>query len=345
MKIMARPAFKNKLENPYNYLLYSNLESLGVCVEEFSVAKLLSERYDILHLHWPEDEFIRRNELHAISLTFGLLALVLISRLKGTKIVWTAHNLRSHNNLHPRSEDFFWQIFVKQLDGFISLSHTAAKEIRERYPILHDCSSTVTPHGHYRNIYPNKTSREESRQRLGINLNSRVVAFVGKIRPYKNIPHLIRTFQEWSDSSVVLLIAGKPDSPEAEQRIRDIASRDTRVKLSLDLIPDEQLQYYLNAADLVVLPYSKILNSGTALLSLSFNCPVLVPILGSLQELQQIVGDDWLKTYTGNLTCSDLINATEDAIKLRSISVPVKDLDWEIIAQDTLEFYESLISM
>jgi len=52
-RILAWPAFKAKL-SPYNRLLYRNMRHLGATVEEFSVWRVLSRRYDIVHLHWPE---------------------------------------------------------------------------------------------------------------------------------------------------------------------------------------------------------------------------------------------------------------------------------------------------
>ena len=57
---MAWPAFANRLENPYNALLYSALRELDVEVVEFSVQRLLfGPRADILHLHWAPTTRIR----------------------------------------------------------------------------------------------------------------------------------------------------------------------------------------------------------------------------------------------------------------------------------------------
>ena len=51
-----------------------------------------------------------------------------------------------------------------------------------------------------------------------------------------------------------------------------------------------------------MLPFSDIMHSGSAILALSFNKPVLVPARGSLPELQALVGTDWVRTYVGELT-------------------------------------------
>ena len=51
------------------------------------------------------------------------------------------------------------------------------------------------------------------------------------------------------------------------------------------LVPDEELQLYFNACDLVALPFRQVLNSGSLLLAMSFGCPVVAPRLGSIPEV------------------------------------------------------------
>jgi glycosyltransferase involved in cell wall biosynthesis len=50
-------------------------------------------------------------------------------------------------------------------------------------------------------------------------------------------------------------------------------------------VPSENLQLYLNACDVVVLPYREDLTSGAAMLALSFGRPVVAPRMGTLEEL------------------------------------------------------------
>src|SRR5687767_4374718 len=54
------PAFATKKDNPYSFLIYSNIEKLGHPVYEFSLkrTKLLikmcfSSSYKFFHIHWP----------------------------------------------------------------------------------------------------------------------------------------------------------------------------------------------------------------------------------------------------------------------------------------------------
>src|SRR5690606_39862414 len=114
------------------------------------------------------------------------------------------------------------------------------------------------------------------------------------------------------------------------------------------LIPDERIQVFLNAADLVVLPYTEILNSGSALLPLSFRRPLLVPERGSMAELRQRFGLPWVMTYEQPLTTETLqcalrtletTPADGDALERRLR----QEVGWDKIAAETLSFYRSLL--
>ena len=51
------------------------------------------------------------------------------------------------------------------------------------------------------------------------------------------------------------------------------------------------------AADVVVLPYLDISNSGVAMLALSLQRPVIGPSKGAFPELQAQVGTTWVRTF------------------------------------------------
>src|SRR6185295_18271096 len=69
-----------------------------------------------------------------------------------------------------------------------------------------------------------------------------------------------------------------------------------------DPLPEAELEQAIDGGDAVVLSYRDVLNSGATFLALSRNRPVLAPRLGSLPELHERVGADWLSLYEGPLT-------------------------------------------
>jgi glycosyltransferase involved in cell wall biosynthesis len=170
-----------------------------------------------------------------------------------------------------------------------------------------------------------------------------VLVFFGSIRAYKNVPHLIRVFRKLSRAETYLVVAGEPTRAE-RTAVLAAAEGDKRVITQLRLIPAAEVQVILRSADLVVLPFRDILNSGSALLALSFDRPVLVPDLGSMREIQQLVGDTWLRTYDGVLDENRLLTALDWALHTPRAEKPQLDgLDWSSIARRTLSAYNDLL--
>jgi beta-1,4-mannosyltransferase len=93
-----------------------------------------------------------------------------------------------------------------------------------------------------------------------------------------------------------------------------------------------------------VLPYRRILNSGTVLLALTFDRPVLVPDLGSMPDLQKAFGTDWIRLYAGELTTAELAGAIDWARATGRRAVDLDRFDWRAIARRTLEVYAAILS-
>jgi beta-1,4-mannosyltransferase len=339
--VIAWPAFRS--ENPYNVLLYSAIVDSGVRVEDFSPRKLLTRRPAIFHVHWPEVVINVASPVRAALRAAAFLFLVWAARLRGTKVLWTIHNLHSHELLHPRLERWLWAGLLPLLDGYIALSLGGAEAARKTFPSLRRCAAFVIPLGHYRGAYPDSVSREEARRQLGIPFHSPVFGFIGKIRPYKNVPHLIRTFRALQDPEARLLIAGQPDSEATQAEVLSTAEGESRLHLTLGHVPDEAVQIYLRACDVVVLPFTEILNSGTALLALSFDRPVLVPLAGAMGELQSVAGQEWVRTYAGSLNVAELERAAQWArAGQRGRCSAIDHLGWESVGRLTAHAYHQL---
>ncbi len=343
--VLGWPAFSNRAEQPYNGLLYSHLRELGVRVDEHRISRVLSGRYSILHLHWPDRRVRDPSVVGAVARSAGLLALLDVARARGVRIVWTVHNLEAHEGTYrPWLETRYWQGLIRRVDGFISLFESGLSIIRERFPSLRKRPGFAVPHGHLRNVYPDDVDRAEARRTLGLPPDSRVVAFVGQVRPYKNVLGLIRAFRQLPEPDGRLLVAGRPKPAELARGLRAAAENDPRIRLDLRFIPDDELHLYLRAADLVALPYRDVLNSSSALLGLSFDRPVLVPNIGGMPDLARSVGEAWVRTYAGDLTPAELNGALGwAAAGARPDRAPLEHLGWDRVARLTLEAYQAVL--
>ena len=343
LRVLTFPDNQRAVRNPYCDLLYGHMKESGVTVEGFTPWRALFGRYDVFHLHWPE-YYLTQSVTKAIIGTPAVLFLVAWLRLRGTRIIWTLHNLHTHQRSFPTAERWFWQSFTRMLDGYISLNEFSAAKARALFPALQSIPGVVIPHGHYRGSYPSTVSKAQARKLLGIDAEENLLLFFGTISPYKNVPHLIRTFRETGLKNSTLFIAGHPGIQE-ERRVRDAAAGDKRVLLHLERIPAEEVQTFFAAADLVIIPYTEVANSGSVILALSLDRPVLVPAQGAMPEVQARVGSEWVYTYDSEFSSEHLISGIAWARETtRDSQTNLADFDWTDIARDTFATYCDVVN-
>lgn len=319
-------------------MLYTELQRLGVTVDDFSPHLRGVGHPDVVHVHWPESALNKPRAGRAVGRSVELLAALERAHARGAKLVWTTHNVAAHLRRHPRAERVFWSAFDRLVDGWIALSDATVGQVVAAHPRLAKVPHCVIPHGHYRDAYPDHVSRVEARRELGLEVAEQVLAFIGRVKSYKGVEHLLETFAALSGANLRLVVAGRCDDPALADSITAAAGRDSRVVLALEAIPDAMLSSWVRAADVVVLPYRAVLNSGSALLALSFDTPVLVPRTGGLRDLAAAL-PNWVLTYDEELRPADLSDALE---RLPVGSPDLTAFDWAPIAAQTLAFYERL---
>ncbi|MFC5864170.1 glycosyltransferase family 4 protein [Acidicapsa dinghuensis] len=343
LKILGAPAFDPRTGNPYCSLLYEHLQELGVEVEEFSLRRALFGRHQVFHFHWPE-RHLGSHLLKAIAGIHLVLACIVWAKSRKTRVFWTAHNLVSHRRRHPRLESYFWFLFTRLLDGVIFLSSDGLIAAQKQFPGLKNVPGFVVPHGHYRSVIPCDVDRENARKSLGLPAECRVFLFFGRISGYKNVPHLIRSFRQSAYQEWRLCIVGNLSPDVALNELISSVHGDPRILLRIGWVSTEDIQTHFRSADLMVLPYREISNSGSALLALSMDLPLLTVAQGALPELQQNVGKEWIRFYEGELTSNDLSQGIDWAMHTsRSDRAPLEAFEWPAIAQMTLNAFRAVI--
>ncbi|MCI0139980.1 glycosyltransferase family 4 protein [Arthrobacter bambusae] len=336
------PARSNAAHNPFQTLLSDAMQFLGWEVREFSPLKSLVRRANLWHWHWPDGQFSQRSRLSAWARLIALLVLLQKARLSRTPIVWTAHNLRGHETGNRKVEEIFWPIFYRQVAGVHYISESSRALVVEHYADLAGKPYTVTNHGHYRDVYGEAFSKSVARTALKLDADKRTVVFCGKVRAYKGVTDLIQAFRLLSSDGIQLVIAGMATDDE-ERLVRDAAAGDPRITLCLKLLSDEKIKEFVCAADLVVLPYRKIVNSGSALLALSLDRPVFAANKGSIRELAHEIGPEWVMTYE-ELTPEGLASALEAAVETDGSSPDLSAYSWAKIALEVSDLYTKVSS-
>lgn len=326
--------------NPYLNQLSSHLEAAGLRVDEFSFPRAFTRRYDVLHVHWPDTHLWSRSWWRSLGKHIRLGLLCAWLHLRRTRIVWTLHNLRAHEKNHWIGARLFPLWFPRAVTDVIALTPTGLNLARDLYPALRRKPAAIIPHGHYRDIFPPPPSREASREALGLPRAPFTFLFFGSIRGYKNVPRLLAAFRELPGADVQLVVAGEPVVGMRAADIRAAAGGDPRVHLHLRHIPDEDVPTFFGAADLVVAPFSEVLNSGSVMLALSLNRPVLAPRVGALPDLERAVGARWLRLYDGEIAAPVLAAARAELERNgRDEAVDLTAFSWPAIAAATVGVY------
>jgi len=335
--------------NPYQQLLSAALRDRGVDVTPadrhgpFLPWEFLTPgQPDVVHFHWLHPYLLGRNAVFTFLKGFVFLVQVLLLQLLGVRVVWTAHNLTEHNPRNPRIERALKHLTVRMIDVVIVHCESVEDRLLETYwlPERYRHRLSIVPHGHYRDTYENDVSRERAREELGLD-DEFTFLFFGRVCEYKNVTGLIEAFAGIDAPNARLIVAGNPRDEDIRNRVERAAACDDRVRTSLEFIPEARVQYYMNAADVVTLPFEEIVTSGSAILAMSFANPVVVPDVGCITS---VVPEDGGFTYPDDgsealaAALERTMDADLDAVGNANLAA-VDQFDWARIADETADLY------
>jgi glycosyltransferase involved in cell wall biosynthesis len=166
------------------------------------------------------------------------------------------------------------------------------------------------------------------------------------VRSYKGVWELLEAFNALEDPGARLVIAGRAVDGAYAARLTAAARGDERVALSLDFVPDEDLQVYLRAADVVATPFLEIFTSGSVLLAMSFERAVIAPRRGCVVDV--------LDERGGILYDADDPQGLEGALRVamsadleamgRHNGTELERFDWSRVAAATRDVYGAALS-
>lgn len=293
----------------------------------FSWREALAGDFDVFHVHWPE--FLVRGRTFAGRLRQRVYFLRLLRRIRkrGIPLVRTLHNVEPHES-GGRIERWLLNRIDERTDLYVRLNPTSVAP--------NDRAITTILHGHYRDRFA-AHSRSEA-------VPGRILNF-GLIRPYKGIENLLSLFSQWQRPDVSLRVVGKPLDSELAGLVADAAIQDSRVSHELRFVDDNELVWEVTSAQVVVLPYAEMHNSGTLLVALSLGVPVIAPTSASNRAIADEVGPGWLFLYAGSITAEFISDALETISARRDPSqAPSLDgRDWAHIGRRHYEEYARLL--
>jgi D-inositol-3-phosphate glycosyltransferase len=222
---------------------------------------------------------------------FDRTLLMLYYRLLGKRLVLTVHNVNAEkrDSKDTRLNRLTLRIQYRLTHHVFVHTDKMKGELIEEFGVQ-AARVTVIPFG-INNAVPNTSlTSAGAKQRLGLHKDERTILFFGRITPYKGLEYLIAAFGQvlGLDQNYRLIIAGKPDRCEEywraiREEIREYVQKG-QVLLKANFIPDDETEIYFKAADVVVLPYKDIYQSGVLFLGHSFGLPVVAADVGSLKD-------------------------------------------------------------
>jgi beta-1,4-mannosyltransferase len=298
-RLVVYPAWR---DNPYLNLLYLAVRGQGWQVDGTTeLEDLLFEvsvlgRGDAVHLHWTQPVCQETPDAaEASDRLERLLAGLSAARGRGVVILWTVHNRLPHEMLHRELEVELMTRLAEIVTQVIQINGHTAEAVAEDYALPSDRLVTL-PHSSYVGVYPADVSRAEARERLGVPASSPTVAFVGQIRPYKGIATLLDATRRLGEEveDLTLLLAGAT-RPEVLADIEALLPSNVRVVRQHGFVDDSELQVWFRAADLLVFPYERVLNSGSVLLAATFGRPCVLPREPHLEH--ELGEHDWVSFF------------------------------------------------
>lgn len=306
----------------------------GLAVQEFDWKRFPTAGTVILH--WPNEFFLAGGAFHAIKCAIKLSLMRLYQRL-GIRFVWVAHNARPHEA--DSASGAIATLFVNSLDGVVFLSSFSREALSDSYSFSPTVKILQTVHGNYR-----RNSFRPVAPPPALTSEVRLLTF-GQIRPYKNIETLAEAVTKLKSCDIHLTIAGRGEDPELLAHIGSIAARSERITLDIRsaVIPGPELEGLIDAAHGVVLSYRSILNSGSAFHALSRNRPILAPRIGSLPELRDQVGRDWVMLYDDEIS-ENAIREFSQWLRSRdpTQTCDLSSFEWDLIGESLANFVGGL---
>ena len=210
------------------------------------------------------------------------VTIALIKLFTEAQIIFICHNVLPHES---SIFDRFWARLGLGLgDGFIAHSPEQVEQLLDIFP---GADARCAPHPTYAVFGTERWTKEAARRELGLNPEDRLLLFFGFVRPYKGLHHLLAAMPTiLQQIELTLFVVGEfwRGKAEIENHIAQLGL-DKHVRLIDRYVPNERVELFFAAANLVVLPYEAATGSGILQIALGLERPSVVTDVGGLADI------------------------------------------------------------
>lgn len=291
---------------------------------------------------------------------FDMTLLNLYYKVLGKKLVYTAHNI----NVWERDggNSFLNRLFLSAMYKLVDhiFVHTAKMknqlvedfQVKEsKISIISFPINTVIP--------KSDLTSEAAKKHFGCENHDKILLFFGNIAPYKGLDNLLLSLVHLKTmlNSFKLLIAGRVKDCDAYwNNVQETIRKNNlaeHILLKAEHIPDDSVEDYFKAADVLIVPYKYIYQSGVLFLSYHFGLPVIATDVGSLREdieegkTGYVCSPDDpkdLATKISNYFQSELYENLENS-RDKIIQATKEKYSWNTIGEKSFNIYKSLLKL
>lgn len=331
-RLFAFPAWR---DNPYVVALQLEVFARRFVISGTSDLEAFAEEASspfgsgVIHVQWPSvvtDQATSEGDAEQrVDIFLGALR---NAKLLGRPVIWTVHNILPHDTQYASQAIRLHQGLADAADVVHVLNSQTVGVASPFYRI--DEEKTVTiPHSSYDGVYGPSLVPSDARKAIGASADTTTVLFFGQLRPYKGLDQLVGAVAALADrrDDLELLLAGKPFAglDDVLAVLDESGVRNTR---SVGFVPDAVVPEWFSAADVLVLPHRKVLNSGTLYLGATFGVPTIVPDEEHLradfgnqpwirffdtaepqESIAALLADDWYRSSDVRRAASDFARA------------------------------------
>lgn len=282
------------------------------------------------------------NVVHSEWYTFSPIDFYFLNRFKrkyNIKYVATVHDILPFNE--KLYDKFYHEKLYSIADNIILQAPENIKRFKKLFP-QSVFKVEMIPHGHMLD-YVEIVDRDLAREKLNLPKDKIIFLFFGQIKKVKGVDILLKAVAKLKDkyTDFYTVIAGsvwKADFTECNEIIRE-NNLENYVKTDIRYIPDDEVKYYYSAADICVLPYTDVYQSGVIQLSYGYKKAVIATSLPAFTQFVKEKETGFL-AEPGDVDSlvSAMVNAINNKMNLENIGYSgyekvKRELDWDEIAK------------
>jgi D-inositol-3-phosphate glycosyltransferase len=269
---------------------------------------------------------------------------IFLFKMTGRKVIVTIHDVEAFAKERSSIRKYLYAL----VDEIIVHNEYSKQELLSKNFSLARKMKVIS-HGNYLPFLNKTITIQEAREKIGISLDKKVILFFGMIKEVKGLEVLLKALPKMiaEDASIRLLIAGKVWKTDFSryQKLIDEANMQKYCIVHQHFIPDEEVEMYYMASDLVALPYKKIYQSGVLLMSMSYETPVLVSDLPPMKEVVEDMETGFIfESENANDLAEKSLLALSSETKLEEVKNAALEklkrvYDWQTIGKQLEKVY------